>query len=72
MKYVGKTRYIYINLMQNEGKSIRIIGLCKNLAKSIKWNMFTTLHSEVLVLNKWGLDKWIGRLVKPAVISVQQ
>ena len=47
MKYVGETRYSHMNLIQNEGKSRRIIGLCKNLAKSIKWNMLAALDGDL-------------------------
>ena len=44
MKYVGKTRYSHMSLMQNEDKSTKIIGLCKNLAK-VASNGICWLHS---------------------------
>ena len=48
MKYEGETRYSHLNLIQNEDKSIRIIGLCRNLAKSIKWNALAVLDSGLI------------------------
>ena len=45
MKCVGKSQYSHMNLIQNEDKSIRTIGLCRNLAKCIKWNMLAALDS---------------------------
>ena len=35
---VGKTHYNHMKFIQNKGKSVLIIGLCRNLAQSIKRN----------------------------------
>ena len=45
---MGNTQYSYMKFIQNEGKSVLIIGLYRNLAKSIKWN---NIGCAVQVLN---------------------
>ena len=60
MQYVGKTWYNHMKLIQNEGRSTRIIGLCRNLAKAsnrlgwLHWIVTYPVNKVIRVLNNWG------------------
>ena len=58
MEYGEKTSCSHMKFIQNKGKSLLILGLCRNLAKGIKRNnVGCYLSSEyiILILNNWAL-----------------
>ena len=50
----GKTRYSRLNLMQIKGKSVSIIGLCKNLAEKHQTE-YVGCAEVIQFSNNWGL-----------------